>query len=332
MKCLKHTPYEEEAADVAQHYAVGISDTMFAAMGSPDPQNDPIARQFIPTRAELDTRDDEYADPIGDKTHSPVPAIVHRYPSRVLLKMTSICPLYCRYCFRKTMVGAKGDAIRKSDIADAVDYIQNQPKVREVILTGGDPLMVSPQRAGGVFSALDGIAHVKTMRIHTRTPIARPDLVGSDMLSALDIGKPLYMVLHVNHAQELTDEARRAISDLRRSGVILLSQSVLLRGVNDDAGVLQNLFEGLMEVGVKPYMLHQLDRAPGTAHFHVPVSEGQELMRALRGRISGIAMPEYILDIPQGAGKVPLTPSYVEENQQGGYRVRDYRGKLHDYE
>ena len=318
---------------VAARFAVGVNDAVVAAMDSTDPTIDPVARQYIPSAEELARAQYERDDPIGDDIYSPVRGIVHRYPDRVLFKVTSVCPVYCRYCFRKMQVGPTGDALKKSEFQAAFDYIAAQESVREVILTGGDPLMLSPARLHTVFAGLEAIDHVRSIRVNTRAVAADPARVSAALLDVLKGSrKNLALVMHINHAQEITNDVARAISELRSAGVMMLSQSVLLRGVNDSVAALQDLFYGLFERGVKPYMLYHLDPAPGTDHFRVPLQDGQALMRALRGHMSGLCLPEYMLDIPGGYGKVPLTPSYVREASQGGYEVTDYQGGTHHYE
>ncbi|HCQ70696.1 MAG: lysine 2,3-aminomutase [Alphaproteobacteria bacterium] len=317
---------------VAQHYAVGMNDHVRGAMRFHSPDDDPVARQYVPDEAELSSLEDELVDPIGDHDYSPVKGIVHRYPDRVLYKVTSVCPVYCRYCFRKTMVGPGQDVLRKAERSAALDYIRKDANIWEVIMTGGDPLMLSPKRLQQEIADLNAIDHVNVVRIHTRMVAADPERITDEMLQALSSGdKMVYLVMHVNHAQEITPRVQDAISRIRRQGIVALSQSVLLRGVNDDEDALESLFRGLVQCGVKPYMLHHLDRAPGTQHFRVSIARGQELMRALRGRVSGLCLPEYMLDIPGGFGKVPLTPQYCHEHG-AGYDVTDYKGEMHYYE
>ncbi len=313
-----------DAERVAQRYAVAVTPVL-AAMMAP---GDPIARQFLPDAAELDVRPEERADPIGDDAHSPVPGIVHRYPDRALLKLVSVCAVYCRFCFRREVVGpGTENALSPQALEAAFAYLCAHPEIWEVILTGGDPLMVSPRRMRDIVGRLAGIAHVKIARFHTRIPIAAPDRVSAEMVAALKTdGVTSYVVVHVNHARELGREARTALAKLVDAGIPVLSQSVLLRGVNDDAATLAELFRALVECRVKPYYLHHPDLAPGTAHFRLSIEEGQALMRALRGRVSGLALPTYVLDIPGGHGKVPLTPTYV-----AGDTVIDYCGGVHAY-
>lgn len=268
--------------------------------------NDPIARQVIPHLDEALTAPHELIDPTADAIHSPLPGLVHRYPDRVLIKPLLICPLYCRFCFRREHVGPDGGLLTEAQIEAALDYVRARPAIREVILTGGDPLMLSARRLGGLLQALDGIAHVEHVRIHTRVPVAAPAMVSAALVAALDIGKPLYVAVHANHAREFGADAAAALRALARASAVLLGQSVLLRGVNDSTQALEDLFRAMLRNRVKPYYLHQLDAAPGTARFHVPEAEGLALLRGLRGRVTGLAWPTYVREQPGGGGKVPV--------------------------
>lgn len=316
---------------VAGRYAVALTPAMAALIDAAD-ADDPIARQFIPDSAELSTRPEESADPIGDDAHSPVEGIVHRYPDRVLLKLVHVCAVYCRFCFRREMVGpGKPHALSPDALAGALAYIRTHTEIWEVILTGGDPLVLSPRRLQAVVKKLAGIEHVKVLRIHTRVPVVDPARVTPALLRAIKaFGKAAYVVLHVNHARELTEAARAACAQLADAGIPLLSQSVLLKGVNDDAQVLGDLMRALVECRIKPYYLHHGDLAPGTAHLRTSIEDGQALMRALRGDYSGLCQPAYVLDIPGGHGKSPVGPNYLQA-EDAGLVVEDYRGGRHLY-
>jgi len=322
-----------ELAAVAARYAVAVTPDMAEVIDPADP-GDPIARQFIPSRAELDRRAEELADPIGDDAHSPVAGIVHRYPDRVLLKPIDICAVYCRFCFRRETVG-QGRALSRAELSAAFDYIRAHREIWEVILTGGDPLMLSPRRLVAVVSALATMEHVKIIRVHTRVPIAEPARVTAALVRALKAaGKATYVVLHANHPRELTAKARAACARFIDAGVPMLSQSVLLRGVNDDAAVLGELLRTLVECRVKPYYLHHGDLAPGTAHWRTEIAEGRALMRTLRGRLSGLCQPTYVLDIPGGHGKSPIGPDYLHvrgENGSACCEIEDFNGRRHRY-
>jgi lysine 2,3-aminomutase len=333
---------------VAARYAVAITADI-AALIDPDDPNDPIARQFIPSALELVSREGENADPIGDHVHSPVAGIVHRYPDRVLFKLVHVCAVYCRFCFRREMVGpGKASALPQAAYDGAIDYIRAHPEVWEVILTGGDPLMLSPRRLTEVMADLAAIDHVRIIRIHTRVPVADPARITPEMIAALKVkGATTWVALHANHVRELTDKARAACADIVDAGIPMVSQSVLLRGVNDDAATLEALMRGFVECRIKPYYLHHGDLAPGTSHLRTTLEHGQELMRALRGRVSGLCQPDYVIDIPGGHGKAPVGPNYLspagsslqpnsfsregEQPAETRYRVVDYCGDVHLY-
>jgi lysine 2,3-aminomutase len=309
-------------AAVGARYAMAITPAMRALIETPD---DPIGRQFVPDAAELLTAPHELADPIGDDRLSPVKGIVHRYPDRALLKPLLVCPVYCRFCFRRAHVGPDGGLLSDAELAAALDWLRARPGIGEVILTGGDPLMLSPRRLGAILDALSAMPHVHTIRLHSRVPLAAPERLDAALAATLDRETPLWLVVHANHAREFTDAARAALRRVQRLGVPVLGQSVLLRGVNNSAQALEDLFRTMLAARVKPYYLHQLDPAPGTARFHVPIAEGRALLAALRGRVTGLAWPTYVLDIAGGHGKVPLGPDYLE----GTGNIRDPWGGRH---
>jgi lysine 2,3-aminomutase len=316
---------------VAERYAIALTPNVVSLIDDNDPK-DPIARQFVPDPAELLTTPEERADPIGDAVHSPVKGIVHRYPDRVLLKAVHICPVYCRFCFRREMVGPQGDGtLAPDELAAALAYIRERPEIWEVILTGGDPLVLSPRRLSAIMRGLADISHVKIIRFHTRVPVVEPYRIDEAMVAALkDSGKVVYVALHANHPRELTDIARAACARLIDAGFPMVSQTVLLRGVNDDPAVLGDLMKAFVETRIKPYYLHHPDLAPGTSHFRMDIAEGQKIVSALRGNISGLCQPTYVLDIPGGHGKAAIGESAVR-NEGGCYSVSDFRGEEHQY-
>ena len=319
-------------APVAARYAVAVTPAM-AALIDPADRADPIARQFLPDVAELETLAIESADPVGDEAHSPVEGIVRRYPDRVLLKLTHTCAVYCRFCFRREVVGPQGAGTLNAAALDAaLAYIAATPAIWEVILTGGDPLVLSPRRLREVMARLSVIPHVRVVRFHSRVPVVAPETVTDDLVQALKCpGKATYLALHANHARELTPAAVAACARIIDAGLPMLSQTVLLRGVNDDLETLGDLMRAFVANRIKPYYLHQGDLAPGTAHFRVPIAEGQALMRGLRGSLSGLCQPTYILDIPDGYGKVPIGPGYLTRESGEAVRIEDPDGRHHDY-
>ena len=325
MNTVLHTPADLVAAglapagaaaeleSVAARYAIAVTPAVAALINPADP-NDPIGLQYLPSPEELETAPDEQVDPIGDGVHSPLKGIVHRYPDRLLLTATHACAVYCRFCFRREVVGPGGaGGLTPAELDAALAYISDHPEVWEVILTGGDPLVLSPRRIADLVRRIADIPHVKVLRVHTRLPVAEPERVSEALVSALSGSRlRLAVGVHVNHARELTPAADAALARLAGAGALLLSQTVLLKGVNDRVEVLGELMRALVERGVRPYYLHHPDPAPGTARFRVSLAEGQALVRGLRGRYSGLCQPTYVLDIPGGFGKVPAGPAWIE--------------------
>ncbi|HVM99934.1 MAG TPA: lysine-2,3-aminomutase-like protein [Caulobacteraceae bacterium] len=317
---------------VARRYAVAVTPELAALIDPADP-SDPIARQFLPSEAELVIGLGESADPIGDAAHSPVRGIVHRYPDRVLLKVTHTCAVYCRFCFRREMVGpGKTAALTPAELDAALAYIAATPVVWEVILTGGDPLMLSARRLAALMRRLAGIEHVKVVRFHTRVPVADPARITPALVAAMKSPRQAtFVALHANHPRELTPAARAACARIVDAGLPMVSQTVLLAGVNDDAATLTALMRAFVEARIKPYYLHHGDLAPGAGHFRTTLAEGQALMRSLRGRVSGLAQPTYVLDLPGGHGKVPVGPGYLAGDLDACVSVEDPWGARHAY-
>ena len=321
----------EEIRRVATEYTVMLTQDV-ADLIDPTDAKDPIAAQFVPTVAELAEAPEERADPIGDERWSPLPGIVHRYPDRVLLKPTLLCPVYCRFCFRREVVRKKGAVLDQASLERAFDYIRQRPRIWEVIVTGGDPFLLAPRRIAEIVHALDQVPHLGVIRFHTRVPVVDSRRVNSPLINALGAEKAVYVVIHANHPRELTPQVRDALLRLNRAGIPLLSQTVLLRGVNDDAAVLESLFRALVAIRVKPYYLHHADLARGTGHFRTGIATGQRLVRSLRGRVSGLCQPTYVLDIPGGYGKVPIGPCAIApDRSSGGWVVEDGGGVRHNY-
>ena len=312
---------------VAARYAVAVTPEMAALIDRADP-NDPIARQFVPDMRELMATADESTDPIGDARHEVVAGVIHRYPDRVLLKLTHACPVYCRFCFRREMVGPSGEqALTPAKLDAAIAYIAADPNIFEVILTGGDPFILAPRRMADVTRRLNAIAHVQVIRWHTRVPVVDPSRVSAELVAALRAtDKAVFVAIHVNHAREFSSDAKAAIARLADAGIPLLGQTVLLKGINDNADTLAELLRACVANRIKPYYLHHADRAPGTSHFRTTIAEGQTLMRALRGGLTGLAQPTYVLDIPGGVAKVPVGPNYVD-----GAAILDPAGQRHGY-
>ncbi len=319
----------------ARSMAIALTPEMAALIDRADPAHDPIARQFVPSAAETEISPAELADPIGDEARSPVKGIVHRYPDRVLLKPLHVCPVYCRFCFRREKVGPGGEALSAAELSAALDYVRGRPGIWEVILTGGDPLMLAPRRMAGLIEALDAIPHVAVIRVHSRVPIVDPNRVTGELVAALTPKRATpWFGVHCNHARELTAAARAALARLADAGIPLMGQTVLLAGVNDDVETLEELMRALVTTRVKPYYLHHPDLVRGTGHFRLSVKQGQALMKALRSRLSGLAQPTYVLDVPGGHGKVPVGPAYLGDDPEvlsGALLVEDAFGGQHSY-
>lgn len=316
---------------VAARTTIALTPAVVEMIDAADPA-DPVARQFVPCAAELETAPEERADPIGDEAYSPVKGIVHRYPDRVLLKPIMVCPVYCRFCFRREAVGDADGTLSEPELEEALAYVAGRPEVREVIVTGGDPLMLPPNKLADLVARVARLRHVEVLRFHSRIPVADPQRITQVMARALrppaESELAVWVSVHVNHPRELSPAAREGLRRLAEAGLPLVSQTVLLRGVNDSAEVLEELFRALVRNRVRPYYLHHPDLARGTGHFRLPIAEGQAIMRALRGRLTGIAQPTYVLDIPGGAGKVPLMPEFWDEERG---EVTDWQGKRHRY-
>jgi lysine 2,3-aminomutase len=316
-------------AVVAAAYSVAVPPGVATLIERPD---DGIGRQFLPDSAELRTLPGENVDPIGDDAHQATRGLIHRYPDRALLKLTSICPVYCRFCFRRARVGAGTEGLLGEEaLDDAFAYLAQRKEIWELIVTGGDPLAISPRRLADLSQRLRATEHIKILRFHSRVPALEPERIGPELIAALKAsGKTVYVALHANHPRELTPSAREACGKLVDAGIVMVSQTVLLRGVNDDIETLSNLMRAFVEMRIKPYYLHHPDLAPGTSHLRLPLEEGQALVRGLLGNVSGLCQPVYVLDIPGGHGKAPAGPTYLSREGEG-WSVADWRGKSHAY-
>jgi len=315
---------------IAEKYAVAITPQLADLMQDGSESATVIKRQFVPDAAELINSRLDLADPIGDKTHSPLKGIVHRYPDRCLLQPVNLCPVYCRFCFRRETVGPGNAALTAAELQACYSYIQADPEIWEVILSGGDPLILKAKQLRNIITNLNQIAHVEIIRIHTRIPIVDSARINQELIEVLKLKRPIYMVLHINHPAEFTAAAITAIEKLVDNGIVLLGQSVLLKDINDSVEVLGKLMRSMVKHRIKPYYLHQADLAAGTAHFRTTIAKGQELMQQLRGTYSGLCQPQYVLDIPGGHGKSPIGPNYLVK-QDTGLSVIDYQGNHYKY-
>lgn len=313
---------------ISTRYAVSLTPDM-AALAAEHPE---IARQFVPDPREAITRPDERDDPIGDYPHSPLKGLVHRYPDRVLIKLTHTCPVYCRFCFRREMVGPDGHGNLNDAELDAIfAYLAAHHDIFEVIFTGGDPLMLSARRIRALGERLASLAHISVVRWHSRVPVVSPERISDDVVRALHInGKAVFVSVHANHAAEFTPQAQVALARLADRGIALIGQSVLLKGVNAEVETLLALFRAMLKNRVRPVYLHHPDLAPGTGHFRLSFEEGMALHSALRGQLSGPAIPAYVVDIPGGYGKVPVTPDAILRTGSG-LQVLDPKGVWRGY-
>lgn len=321
----------KKLSKVERNFSTRLTGEVLAQITSAD-LADPIFQQYVPQLDELDIRSDEMADPTGDAPHGKVKGIIHRYEDRLLLTPTHTCQVYCRFCFRREKVGQGSSTLSKAELDAAIAYIAAHTEIHEVILSGGDPLVLSDRRLGEIMNQLSANDHVQVIRFHTRVPMVEPSRITPALLKAMKVRPAVYVVVHVNHVAELSKAVCTGLKRLARAGIPLLSQTVLLKGVNDDAETLANLFRALIANRVKPYYLHHLDRAKGTSHFRVSIKRGQEIMRSLRGRLSGIAQPTYVIDIPGGFGKVPIGSQYLSAQSDGSFEIADPNGQRHRYE
>lgn len=304
----------------------------FASLIDPSNPQDPIRKQTIPTAGEILPFTGEMEDSLAEDAHSPVPGLVHRYPDRVLMLVTNQCASYCRYCTRSRIVGDPTHSFTSKDFEAQLDYIQRTPQVRDVLLSGGDPLTLSPKVLERLLTALRNIPHVEIIRIGSRVPVFIPQRITDDLAELLQQYHPLWLNIHVNHPNEITAELAQACDRLSRAGIPLGNQSVLLAGVNDDPHIQRKLVHDLVRIRVRPYYLYQCDLVQGAGHFRTPIGKGIEIIEALRGHTSGFAVPTYVVDAPGGGGKIPLNPNYILSYSDHKVVLRNYEGFITTYE
>ena len=303
----------------------------YAALMDRQHRHCPIRMQVIPLAAEAKVTAAEYVDPLGEDGLSPVPAIVHRYPDRVLLLALDRCAVYCRHCNRRRMVGQDDGVISRSDLEGALAYIRATPQIRDVLISGGDPLTLSTDKLEWIVSSVRAIGHVDFIRIGTRVPVCLPMRVDDELCAVLRKYHPLYINTHFNHPKEVTEEARTACERLADAGIPLGNQTVLLRGINSQARTIETLNRALLRMRVKPYYLFQGDPVTGTDHLRTPVGAGIEIINQLRGRVSGMAIPHLVIDAPGGGGKIPIGPNYVLQSGSGEWLLRNYENRVVRY-
>lgn len=324
-------PEEREALKVApEKFRVGITPYYFSLVDK-DHASCPVRQQVIPRNGELVIEPGELVDPLGEDSHRPVNAIFHRYPDRCLLLALDRCAIYCRHCNRRRLVGQEESSISKQDLADAVDYIRRTPAIRDVLISGGDPLTLATDKLEEIIAAVRAIPHVEIIRIGTRVPVVLPMRIDDDLCAMLRRYHPLYVNTHFNHPKELTPASRQACERLADAGIPIGNQTVLLRGVNSSAPVLRKLFTELLRCRVRPYYLFQGDVAEGTGHLRTRVETAVKLMEQLRGHISGLAIPHLVIDTPGGMGKVPIGPDWVLSRGPDEWMLRNYEGHTVSY-
>lgn len=331
-RMLHLTPDEREA--IQQHQGalpVGIT-PYYASLLDPDKPAQALRRTVVPVLDEYQRSRGESDDPLGEDADSPVPGLVHRYPDRVLLLVTNFCSVYCRYCTRARMVGSVGErSIRKHDLDRAIDYIAGNPSIRDVLLSGGDPLSLDDERLDWILRRLRDIPHLEFIRIGSKQPVVEPQRVTPALVRILKRYHPLWMSLHFTHPDELTPEVAEACARLADAGIPLGSQTVLLRGINDDLATMRTLVQGLLRIRVRPYYLYQCDPISGSSHFRTPVEKGLEIIRGLRGHTTGYAVPTYVIDAPEGGGKIPVSPDYVLGRDDDGWLLTNYANGTYRY-
>jgi len=321
---------KQEIASCLHRFRMAVT-PYYASLMDPEDPKDPIRLQAVPSILEMHTMDCERSDPLNEEGDSPVPNIVHRYPDRVLFLTTRQCAMYCRHCTRRRIVGEEDYAITRSEIDAALSYIERTKEVRDVLISGGDPLTLGDDKLEYILSGIRKISHVETIRIGSRVPVSMPMRITPELLSMIRKYQPVWLNTHFNHPREVTEEAVRACGAIVDAGIPVGNQSVLLRGINDDTDVMRDLLLKLIKARVRPYYLYQCDMSEGLGHFRTDVSEGIRIIRELTGTISGYAIPRFVIDLPGGGGKVPLNPDYIVSEDADHILLENFEGRLYDY-
>ena len=328
---IRLTPSEERAVTRRTGRFIMAVPPYWAALMDPDDPACPIRRQAVPVDDEYAVSPNDLVDPLAEDAHMPVPGLVHRYPDRVLLLVVEVCAMYCRFCTRSRVVGTTAGYSRPANLDAALAYIRAHRTIRDVLISGGDPLTLSDERLDDLLGKLRAIRHVEFIRMGTRNPITLPYRVTPSLCTVLRRHGPIWMSLHVNHPKEITEPVKHACALLADSGLPLGSQTVLLKGINDRPAIMKRLVHELLKIRVRPYYLYQCDPVKGTAHFRTPVAAGLRIIEQLRGHTTGYAVPTFVVDAPGGGGKIPLAPNYVERAADGAWTFRNYAGKLYTY-
>ena len=317
--------------ETIDHFPLSITPYYLSLIDKDNYQNDPIFKQAFADTRELHISKDEMKDPLAEDHDSPVPGITHRYPDRVLFLVSNVCAMYCRHCTRKRKVGDTDNIPSKSQIQLGLDYIKNTPQIRDVLLSGGDPFLLSDNYLDWILTELRAIPHVQVIRIGTRTPVVLPYRITEDLISVLKKHHPIWINTHFNHVKELTDSSRKALAMLADAGIPLGNQSVLLAGVNDCPRIMKELVQRLVKNRVRPYYMYQCDLSEGLSHFRTPVGKGIEIIESLIGHTSGFAVPTYVIDAPGGGGKIPIMPNYLISWNTNKVILRNYEGVITSY-
>ena len=330
-KILPLSASERKALQTSGLFRVDIT-PYFISLIDPDDPNDPIRKQVIPLSEEMQAFTSMMEDSLAEDRHSPVPGLVHRYPDRVLMLVTTQCASYCRYCTRSRIVGDPGQTFSRQDFEMQIEYLKHTPQVRDVLLSGGDPLVLAPKILEEIISRLREIPHIEIVRIGTRVPVFMPMRITQELCDMLGKYHPLWLNIHVNHANEISAELEAATDRLSRAGIQLGNQSVLLAGINDCVHIQRDLVQKLVRIRVRPYYLYQCDLVEGAGHFRTPVAKGVEIMEGLRGHTSGYAIPQFVVDAPGGGGKIPVMPNYQVSMSDHKIILRNYEGYITSYE
>jgi lysine 2,3-aminomutase len=330
-KVIHLTESERKALSASHLFRVDIT-PYFASLIDPDDPDDPIRKQVVPTSAEMVPFTAMMEDSLAEDRHSPVPGLVHRYPDRVLMLVTTQCASYCRYCTRSRIVGDPSATFSRAEFEMQIEYLKRTPQVRDVLLSGGDPLVLAPKILEEILSRLREIPHIEILRIGSRVPVFLPMRITDELTGMLQKYHPLWLNIHVNHSNEISAELAEACDRMTRAGIPLGNQAVLLAGVNDNVHVQRQLVHDLVRIRVRPYYLYQCDLVEGAGHFRTPVAKGIEIMEGLRGHTSGYAVPNYIIDAPGGGGKIPVGPNYLLSMSDHKVILRNYEGYITTYE
>ncbi|HOE91440.1 MAG TPA: lysine 2,3-aminomutase [Candidatus Cloacimonadota bacterium] len=330
-KYIKLLPDEEAVFENDNFsFRMAITPYYLSQINENDP-NDPVRMQAIPRIQEAMISESDMSDPLSEDVDSPVPGLTHRYPDRTLLLLTDQCSMYCRHCTRRRKAGENDAAMPKDQIDKAIEYIKNTPEVRDVILSGGDPLTLSDERLDEIIGKIAAIDHVDIIRIGSRIPVVLPQRITDSLINVLKKYPPIWFNTHFNHPNEMSEESKKALAKLADNGIVLGNQSVLLKGINDHVDVMKNLVHTLVKNRVRPYYIYQCDLSNGISHFRTPISKGIEIMESLRGHTSGLCQPLYVVDAPGGGGKIPVMPNYVVSMAPNRWILRNYEGFITTY-